>query len=63
MNLPNKLTVLRLALVPVFVALLMLPAIPHNSLWALVVFAAASLTDLLDGKIAESGDWSPTLAS
>lgn len=52
MNLPNKLTVLRLALVPVFVALLMLPAIPHNSLWALVIFAVASLTDLLDGKIA-----------
>lgn len=50
MNLPNKLTLLRVALVPVFVALLL----TGHALWALAVFAAASLTDLLDGKIARS---------
>lgn len=52
MNLPNKLTVLRMALVPVFVALLMVSFIPHNYFFAALVFVAASLTDLLDGKIA-----------
>ncbi len=52
MNLPNKLTVLRIVLVPVFVSLLMISGIPHNYLLAAAVFVAASLTDLLDGKIA-----------
>lgn len=52
LNLPNKLTVLRLLMVPVFVIVMM----ASNALWAdivgLVLFAAASLTDMLDGKIA-----------
>lgn len=52
MNLPNKLTVLRLLLVPFFVFFLLMPAIPHHYLIALLLFAAASYTDHLDGKIA-----------
>lgn len=52
MNLPNKLTLLRIILVPFFVAALLLPAIPHHYLIALIIFAAASITDMLDGKIA-----------
>ncbi len=52
MNLPNKLTILRIVLIPVFVALLMVKGIPHNYLLAALVFVIASLTDLLDGKIA-----------
>lgn len=52
MNLPNKLTLLRIILVPVFVALLLLTQIPHSFLWCLIVFIIASVTDLLDGKIA-----------
>ena len=51
MNLPNKLTVLRLILVPFFVAALFVP-IPHHMLIALLIFAAASFTDHLDGRIA-----------
>ena len=51
MNLPNKLTLLRIALVPVYLLLLWLPA---YSWLALIVFAAASLTDMLDGRIARS---------
>mgnify|MGYP004669273109 CR=1 FL=1 len=50
MNLPNKLTVLRILLVPVFVVF-------YAADWdlaALIVFAAASLTDTLDGHIARS---------
>ena len=49
MNLPNKLTLLRIALVPVYLMLLWFPAF---SWLALIVFAGASLTDMLDGRIA-----------
>lgn len=52
MNLANKLTVIRVLMVPVFVIFLLVDAIPLNYLWAGIVFAAASLTDLADGKIA-----------
>ncbi len=51
MNLANKLTLLRVVLVPVFIAFMTIDA-----LWAkivgLVVFIVASLTDMLDGQIA-----------
>lgn len=52
MNLPNKLTIIRVALIPVFVAILLIPAIPYNDHIAMIVFIIASLTDMLDGKIA-----------
>ena len=51
MNLPNKLTLFRIILVPFFVAAMLLD-IPGRWIWALALFAVASLTDLLDGKIA-----------
>ncbi len=51
MNLPNKLTVGRILLVPLFVAALLIP-FPMHTLAALLLFIAASVTDLLDGKIA-----------
>ena len=52
MNLPNKLTVLRVILVPVFMAFIYIDAIPFHFLWAAIIFVAASLTDMLDGKLA-----------
>lgn len=53
MNLPNKLTLFRVFLIPVFVVILMLPQyIKYNDYIALGVFIVASLTDLFDGKIA-----------
>lgn len=51
MNLPNKLTVLRIILAPVFLVLLTVN-FPHHYIAALLVFIAASLTDMFDGKIA-----------
>lgn len=51
MNLPNRLTMLRIVLIPVFVALLLIDA-PQAQLCAAVVFVLAALTDLLDGYIA-----------
>ena len=53
MNLPNKLTLARIILVPVFLACMYLP-FAHHFLAATVVFALASITDALDGHIARS---------
>ena len=54
MNLPNKLTVARIIMVPFFVVFLVNVTIPHHFLIAGLIFALASFTDLLDGKIAVS---------
>lgn len=53
MNLPNKLTMFRVILIPFFVFFLLAPYFPaYGKYIALAVFIVASLTDLLDGKIA-----------
>lgn len=52
MNLPNKITCVRIALIPVFVLFYMIDVIPYGKLIATLIFAIACLTDLLDGKIA-----------
>ncbi len=63
MNLPNKLTVLRILMIPVFIVLAVAPldwgdliiggtALPITQLVAAIIFAVASITDWLDGKIA-----------
>ena len=53
MNLPNRLTVLRIIMTPLFMAA-MLIEFPHHYLVALLLFAIASFTDMLDGKIARA---------
>lgn len=53
MNLPNKLTVLRVLMIPFFVVFMLMDIVPGMDKWiALAIFVVASLTDLLDGKIA-----------
>jgi len=52
MNLPNKLTMLRIILVPFFVFFIIADFVPFRFLFALIVFSVASYTDYLDGKIA-----------
>ena len=55
LNLPNKLTLLRCVLVPVFLALITLPENLYVAcIGGAAVFAIASFTDMLDGKIARS---------
>ena len=54
MNLPNKISVARICMIPVFVLFFFLDAIPYNHVIAAVIFALAALTDLLDGHIARS---------
>ena len=50
MNLPNKLTVLRIIMVPFFIAAYM----EKSFFVAFALFIVASLTDMLDGKIARA---------
>lgn len=63
MNLPNKLTVFRIILVPIFIILTVMPEVGGSvwwletpiaitKIWGAVVFAIASITDFLDGQIA-----------
>ena len=55
MNLPNKLTMLRIVLAPLFVLFMAIPA--HSSITkyvALAIYIMASITDFLDGHIARS---------
>jgi CDP-diacylglycerol--glycerol-3-phosphate 3-phosphatidyltransferase len=53
MNLPNKLTLFRVILVPFFVAFMLADIVTgYDNYIALAIFIVASLTDLLDGKIA-----------
>ena len=54
MNLPNKLTMLRIILIPVFLVLLLVESIPLHYLWSLIVYLAACFTDTLDGHLARS---------
>ncbi len=53
MNLTNKLTILRVNLIPFFVVFMLFDITGAADKWiALVIFCVASLTDMLDGKIA-----------
>jgi len=52
MNLPNKLTILRILLTPVFVFFMLTNFVPYTYWIAEAVFIIASLTDMADGKIA-----------
>lgn len=53
MNLPNKLTILRVIMIPFFVFFMMAPYFDgYGNYIAAAIFIVASLTDMLDGKIA-----------
>lgn len=55
MNLPNKLTMSRIAAIPLFVMAMLIPTGWEGQKWlALAIFILASLTDLADGKIARA---------
>ena len=56
MNTPNKLTVLRMILAPVFLAVFLAQSIPYHYWWAVLVFSAAAITDAVDGKLARKND-------
>ena len=51
-NLPNKLTILRMLMIPLFVLFFEWKSLPLNYFLAFAMFGIASLTDLFDGKLA-----------
>ncbi len=52
MNLPNKLTIARIIMIPLFVAVFYLTIIPFNYIISAGIFVIAAATDFLDGHIA-----------
>lgn len=52
MTTANKLTILRVLLVPIFMVFMLARSLPNSMLYSLIVFAVASVTDHYDGKIA-----------
>jgi len=58
MNLPNKLTVLRMFMVPIFVVFMLIPSLggAANKYIALALFCVASFTDFLDGHLARKNN-------
>ena len=64
LNLPTKLTVLRLLLIPFCMAAIIAPVFPGDVIWRIVavaIFALASITDMLDGMIARKYNLVTTL--
>ena len=54
MNLPNKLTMLRVLFIPFVMIFILVDGIPHGWLFGGICFGLASITDMLDGRIARS---------
>lgn len=52
MNLPNKITIARVFMIPVFLVIYLNQSIPYANIIAAIIFVVACLTDALDGYIA-----------
>ena len=56
MNLPNKITLARVILVPIFVVVMIMDAIPYNNYIACAIFCIACASDFLDGYLARKNN-------
>lgn len=56
LNLPNKLTILRMIITPFFLLLIMWESLPHRFLIACIVYSIASITDAIDGHLARKNN-------
>jgi CDP-diacylglycerol--glycerol-3-phosphate 3-phosphatidyltransferase len=52
MNLPNKITIFRVCLIPFFLVFLLIDSIPYGNYISAAIFVVASLTDFVDGYLA-----------
>lgn len=52
LNLPNRLTIIRMVLTPIFLFVFTCSSLPNHYLWGMIIFIIGSITDFLDGKIA-----------
>jgi len=56
MNLPNKITLFRVAMIPVFLVFMLVPGIPYQNYIATAVFVIASISDAVDGHLARKNN-------
>lgn len=56
MNLPNKITIFRMCMIPVFLVFYLVDTIPYHNFIALAVFIVACLSDALDGYLARKNN-------
>lgn len=56
LNTPNKLTIARMIIAPVFLAVILWDSLPHRFLLSMIIFIAASVTDAIDGKMARKNN-------
>ena len=56
LNTPNKLTVARILITPVYLALILWESLPHRFLIAALVYSIAAITDAIDGKLARKNN-------
>ena len=52
MNLPNKITIARVLMIPIYLIFMLVPGIPYGRLIAAIIFTVAAITDAVDGYIA-----------
>lgn len=56
MNLPNKITVFRVCMIPVFLVFMLIPGIPAGKYLAAIIFSVAAASDFLDGYLARKNN-------
>lgn len=56
LNVPNQLTIARIIITPVFLALILWASLPHRFLIATLVYSIAAITDAIDGKLARKNN-------
>lgn len=56
MNLPNKITLIRVILVPFFIFFASFDIVKNSGFWSLIIFIIASLSDCIDGYLARKND-------
>lgn len=56
LNVPNILTIARIFITPIFLAVILMDALPHKFLIACIVFSIGSITDAIDGHLARKNN-------
>lgn len=56
LNTPNKLTILRMLMTPIFLAVILWESLPHRFLIATLIYALAAITDAIDGNLARKNN-------
>lgn len=56
LNTPNKLTIARILITPIYLALILWASLPHRFLIATLVYSIAAITDAIDGKLARKNN-------